>query len=85
MMRMIRMIVMMGSMQTYILKILTNVVVMLMLTNKDTYFTPINEDGEGRQCDPNKSVEGNCEGVDTLDLHQEVHPRRNCIKGHQPL
>ena len=53
--------------------------------NKDTYFTPINKDGVGRQCDPNKSVEGNCEGVDTLDLHQEVHPRRNCIKGHQPL
>ena len=37
MMRMIiRMIVMMGSMQTYILKILTNVVVMLMLTKTHT-------------------------------------------------
>ena len=68
------------------LKILTNALatVMLML-NKDTYFTPINEDRESRQSDPNKSVEGNCEGVDTLDLHQEVHPRRNCMKGHQPL
>ena len=42
---------------------------MVMVIMTDTYFSPVNENGEGRKCDPNKSVEGDCERIHTLYLH----------------
>ena len=39
---------------------------------ENTYFTPINEYGVGRKCDPNKSVEGNCERIHTLNLQLKI-------------